>query len=90
MSPRGQLEQGEFYVRGSEIRFGSYALIVILCKLYEIDWNIERVRRKGDGEEVRRWIKDKGNAVRTKKEKYLSNNLNESRVIIYRLKDKYF
>lgn len=40
--------------------------------------------------EVRRWIKDKGNAVRTKKEKYLSNNLNESRVIIYRLKDKYF
>lgn len=40
--------------------------------------------------EVRRWIKDKENAVRTKKEKYLSNNLNESRVIIYRLKDKYF
>lgn len=39
--------------------------------------------------EARWWIKNKGNAVRTKKEKYLSNNLNESRVLIYRLKDKY-
>lgn len=78
------------YVEARSGSADSYALIVILCKLYEIDWNIERVRRKGDGEEVRRWIKDKGNAVRTKKEKYLSNNLNESRVIIYRLKDKYF
>lgn len=37
------------YVEARSGSADSYALIVILCKLYEIDWNIERVRRKGDG-----------------------------------------